>query len=113
MRKLLMLAAAGVLFSGLALVKADDDKKVTISGEGMCAKCALKETKTCQNAVIVTTDGKKETYYLVHTGISKKSHSSMGFCQASKDDPIKVKVTGTVEKKDDKLLMTAEKIDKE
>ena len=113
MRKLLLLAAAGVLFSGLALVKADDEKKVTITGEGMCAKCALKETKTCQNAVIVTKDGKKETYYLVHEGIAKKSHGSMGFCQATKDDPIKVKVTGTVEKKDDKLLMTAEKIDKE
>ena len=113
MRKLLMLAAAGVLFSGLALVRADDDKKVTISGEGMCAKCALSETKTCQNAVIVTKDGKKETYYLVHEGVAKKSHGSMGFCMATKDDPIKVKVTGTVEKKDDKLVMTAEKIEKE
>ena len=37
----------------------------------------------------------------------------MGFCKASKDDPIKVKVTGTVEKKDDKLMMTAETIEKE
>jgi hypothetical protein len=113
MRKLLLLAAAGVLFSGLALVKAADEKKVTITGEGMCAKCALKETKSCQNAVIVTKDGKKETYYLVHEGIAKKSHGSMGFCMATKDDPIKVKVTGTVEKKDDKLVMTAETIDKE
>ena len=113
MRKLLLLAAAGVLFSGLALVKADDEKKVTITGEGMCAKCALKETKTCQNAVIVTKDGKKETYYLVHEGVAKKSHGSMGFCMATKEDPIKVKVTGTVEKKDDKLVMTAETIDKE
>jgi Family of unknown function (DUF6370) len=113
MRKLLLLACAGVLFSGLALVKAADEKKVTITGEGMCAKCALKETKTCQNAVIVTKDGKKETYYLVHEGVAKKSHGSMGFCMATKDDPIKVKVTGTVEKKDDKLVMTAETIDKE
>jgi hypothetical protein len=113
MRKLMMLAAAGVLFSGFVVLAKADDKKVTIEGEGMCAKCALKETKTCQNAVIVTKDGKKETYYLVHEGVSKKSHGSMGFCQASKEDPIKVKVTGTVEKKDDKLFMTAEKIDKE
>ena len=113
MRKLLLLACAAVLFSGLALVKAADEKKVTITGEGMCAKCALKETKTCQNAVIVTKDGKKETYYLVHEGVAKKSHGSMGFCMATKDDPIKVKVTGTVEKKDDKLVMTAETIDKE
>jgi hypothetical protein len=112
MRKLMMLAVAGVLFCGLALVKADDTK-VTIQGEGMCAKCALKETKSCQNAVIVTKDGKKTTYYLVHEGVSKKSHGSMGFCMASKDDPIKVKVVGTVEKKDDKLFMTAETIEKE
>ena len=70
----------------------------------MCGKCALKETKSCQNAVIVTKDGKKTTYYLVHEGVSKKSHGSMGFCRPTKDDPIKVKVTGTVEKKDDKLV---------
>jgi hypothetical protein len=114
MRKLLMVAAVGVLFSGLAFVKADDsDKKVTIEGDGMCAKCALKETKSCQNAVIVTKDGKKKTYYLVHEGVSKKSHGSLGFCMATKDDPIKVKVVGTVEEKDGKMFMTAEKIDKE
>ena len=115
MRKLMMLAVAGVLFCGLALVKADDKgTKVTIEGDGMCAKCALKETKTCQNVVIVTKDDKKTTYYLVHEGVSKKSHGSLGFCQASKDDPIKVKVTGTCEKKDDgKLYVTAETIDKE
>ena len=86
MRKLMMLAVAGVLFCGLALVKADDKgTKITIEGDGMCAKCALKETKTCQNVVIVTKDGKKTTYYLVHEGVSKKSHGSLGFCQASKD----------------------------
>jgi len=113
MRKLLMLAAAGILVSGLAFVKAAEGEKVTISGEGLCAKCALKETKTCQNAVIVTKDGKKETYYLVVNDIAKKAHQKEGFCQATKDDPIKVKVTGTVEKKDDKLMMTAEKIEKE
>jgi hypothetical protein len=112
MQKLLMLAAVGVLLSGLTLVRADD-KKVTIEGDGLCAKCALKETKTCQNAVIVTKDGKKKTYYLVHEGVSKKSHGSLGFCQASKDEPIKVKVVGTVEEKDGKPFMTAETIDKE
>jgi hypothetical protein len=114
MRKLMMLAAVGVLFSGLSLVQADDSgKKITITGEGMCAKCALKETKTCQNVVIVTKDGKKETYYLVANAVAKKAHSRDGFCQAKKDDPIKVKVTGTCEKKDDKLMLTAEKIEKE
>jgi len=113
MRKLLVLAAAGVMFSGLTLLKADDGKKVTISGDGMCAKCALKETKTCQNVVIETKDGKKTTYYIVHDAVAKKAHSRDGFCQATKDDPIKVKVTGTCVKKDDKLELTAEKIEKE
>jgi hypothetical protein len=114
MRKVLMLAAVGVLFSGLSLLKADEkDKKVTIKGEGMCAKCALKETKSCQNAVIVEKDGKKKTYYLVQNDVAKKAHSRDGFCRATKEEPIKVKVTGTVEEKDGKLMMTAEKIEKE
>jgi hypothetical protein len=113
MRKILTLAAVGVLMSGLSLVKADaKGEKITIEGKGMCAKCALKETKTCQNAVIVTKDGKDTTYYLAPNALSKSSHSKLGFCQAKKDDPVKVKVTGTCEKKDDKLVLTAEKIEK-
>ncbi len=114
MRKVLLLTAAGVLFCGVSVLSgAQDDKKVTITGEGMCAKCALKETSSCQNVVIVTKDGKKETYYLAQNDVAKKAHQGEGFCRASKDEPVKVKVTGTVEKKDDKLVMTAEKIEKE
>ncbi len=52
MRKVLILAAVGVLFSGLGLLKADDKgAKVTITGDGLCAKCALKEQPKCQNVV--------------------------------------------------------------
>jgi hypothetical protein len=112
MRKLLMLAVVGVLFSGVSALMANDDKKVTVSGDGMCAKCALKETKTCQNVIIEDKDGKKTTYYLKHEGVSKKSHSSLGFCMASKDNPTKVKATGTVEEVDGKQVMTAEKLEK-
>ncbi len=44
MRKVLALAVAGVLFSGLGMLRADDKgEKVTLKGDGMCAKCALKE----------------------------------------------------------------------
>ena len=88
-------------------------------GSGPClrslvgAKCALKETKSCQNAVIVTKDGEKKTYYLVKNDLANKSHGSMGFCRASKDEPVKVKITGTCEKKDGKLVFTAEKIEKD
>jgi Family of unknown function (DUF6370) len=114
MRKLLMLAAVGVLFSGVSLLKAaDDEKKETIKGEGLCAKCALKETKSCQNAVIVTKDGKKTTYYLEKNDFFKDAHSGLGLCTATKDEPVKVKVTGTVvEKEGKKYLTPTEKIEK-
>ncbi len=114
MRKLLILGAVGVLFSSLGLLKADDSgAKVTIKGAGMCAKCALKEQSKCQNVVIETKDGKETKYYLERNDVANKAHSKIGFCQASKDDPVKVKVTGTCEKKDDKLVVTAETIDKD
>jgi hypothetical protein len=107
MRKLLMLAAVAVLFSGMSLLRAEDEaKKETIKGDGLCAKCALKETKSCQNAVIVTKDGKKTTYYLEKNDFFKDAHQGLGICTATKDEPIKVKVTGTVVKKDDKLYLT-------
>jgi hypothetical protein len=114
MRKVLALAAVGVLFTGLGVLRADDkDEKTTIKGDGMCAKCALKEKDSCQNVVIVTKDGEKKTYYIVHDTVAKKAHQSMGFCRASKDNPAKVKVTGTCKEEDGKLVFTAEKIEKD
>jgi hypothetical protein len=114
MRKLLILSAAGVLFSSLGLLMAaDSGTKVTIKGDGLCAKCALKEQPKCQNVVIVTKDGKETKYYLERNDVANKAHSKMGFCRATKDEPAKVKVTGTCEKKDDKLVVTAETIDKD
>src|SRR5208337_1080306 len=81
---------------------------------GLCAKCGLKDkdAKKCQNAVVVTKDGKKTTYYLAGK-LSDDAHKSLGFCNASKDEPVKVEVTGTCEKKGDKLVLTpTEKIKK-
>jgi hypothetical protein len=114
MRKVLILAAVGVLFSGLGLLKAaDSGDKITIKGDGLCAKCALKEESKCQNVVIVTKDGKESKYYFARNDVANKAHSKMGFCQATKDDPAKIKATGTCEKKDDKLVFTAETIEKD
>lgn len=113
MRKLLALLVAGVIFSGLTVLRADEEgKEITIKGDGMCAKCALKEKDSCQNVVIVTKDGEKKTYYIVHDSVAKKAHGSMGFCRASKDSPAKVKVTGTCKEEDGKLVFTAKKIEK-
>jgi hypothetical protein len=114
MRKLLTLLACGVLFAGVsALAAADEGKKVTITGDAVCAKCALKEAKTCQNVVMVTKDGKTTNYYLEKNEFFKDAHQGLGICQASKDEPIKVKVTGTCVEKDGKHLLTpTEKIAK-
>jgi Family of unknown function (DUF6370) len=114
MRKVLALAAVGVLFSGLGMLRADDKgEKITLKGDGMCAKCALKEQNKCQNVVIVKKEGEKEKkYYIVMDKVGKAAHQKEGFCRATKDDPAKVKITGTCKEEDGKLVFTAEKIEK-
>jgi hypothetical protein len=81
------------------------DKEVALTGEAKCGKCALKETKECQNVVQVEKDGKKITYYLEQNDVSKKFHSEV--CTETK----KVKVTGTVKEVDGKQQLTAKKIE--
>lgn len=110
MGKLFALLAAGVVFSSLSFVAAaEEGKEITITGDGLCAKCALKEAPSCQNAVIVNKDGKKITYYLEKNQFFKHAHTKLGLCDASKDEPVKVKVTGTLEKKDGKHILTPTK----
>jgi hypothetical protein len=116
MRKLLTLLAVGVFCTGLGFLRADEGgKKITIKGDGMCAKCGLKDkdAKKCQNVVIVTKDNKKTTYYLESNKYFGEAHKALGLCTASKDDPVKIEVTGTCEKKGEKLVLTpTEKIKK-
>ena len=85
---------------------ADDDagKKVTVTGMGKCAKCALKETDSCQNVIEAEENGKKVTYYLAKNDISKDFHSNI--CKEAK----KVKATGTVKEVDGKKELTVSKI---
>lgn len=104
MRKLFSLLAVAVMATGLSLVVRAAEEK-TISGEGQCAKCSLKETKTCQNVIVTETDGKKVTYYLEQNPVSKKFHKNV--CSDIK----KVKAVGTVEEKDGKMILTASKIE--
>ena len=109
MRKILALLAVGVLCSGLGFLRAaDDGKTITVKGDGMCAKCGLKEkgiTK-CQNVVIQMKDGKKTTYYLEKNKFSDEAHKGLGMCTATKDEPVMIEVTGICEKKGDKLVLT-------
>ena len=109
MRKLFPVLAAAFLFVGLSFAaRAEDDKEVTKTGDGVCAKCSLKETKTCQNVVQVEEDGKTVKYYLAANDISKKYHGSSGICTGT----VKTKVTGTCKKDGDKMVITATKIEK-
>src|SRR5690606_11050909 len=107
MRKLVSMLGIALLFSGLALsVKAVDDQEKTIEGEGQCAKCSLRETPKCVNAIVVDEDGKKVTYYMDMTNpVAKKFHGKI--CM----DILQVKATGTVKEEDGKKILTPKTIE--
>src|SRR5688572_22834326 len=106
---LLKSIVAGLLMLAVATpplaMAAADEKAETIKGEGKCAKCALKETKECQNAIQVEKEGKKTTYYLVENKVSKDFHENL--CKGSK----KVTAVGSVKEVDGKKQLTATKIE--
>ncbi len=78
-------------------------KEVTLTGEGKCAKCALKKADKCQNVVEVKEGDKTTTYYLKGAA-SDKFHKEI--CGETK----KVEVTGEVSEKDDKKWITVSAI---
>jgi hypothetical protein len=96
---------AGLLLLALATPAIADDKEVTISGEGKCAKCILKEAEKCQNAIQTKEDGKTVTYYLADNDVSKNFHEDL--CKETK----KVTATGTVKEVDGKKQFTVSKIE--
>ncbi len=93
-------ALSVVLGLAVALVVAArvsaEDKEVTLKGTILCAKCELKETKDCTNAIRVKEDGKDVVYYLDDSGKKEKYHKKI--CQATAEGS----VTGTVSEKDGK-----------
>ena len=106
--KLIAVGTAGFLLAGFtsSLFAVDADKEVTITGSMVCGKCVLHETKSCQNVVQVTQDGKTVNYYLKQNDVSKAAHDPI--CGGSSE---KVTVTGTVTEKDGKEIMTPSKIE--
>ncbi len=84
----------------------DSSKEITITGNMVCGKCTLHETKSCQNVVQVVKDGKTVIYYLKQNDVSKAAHDPV--CHG---DSEKVTVTGTVTEKDGKQIMTPTKIE--
>ncbi|MDB6110810.1 MAG: hypothetical protein JWR69_2560 [Pedosphaera sp.] len=98
-------AVATLLLLALVSPAFAEDKTVTITGEGTCGKCALKETEKCQNVIQVDKKGKKVNYYLVQNDVSKDFHENL--CKEAK----KVTATGTVKKVDGKMELTASKLE--
>src|SRR5204863_9496540 len=96
------LLVAGITMAFTPKASAADAK--TITGEGKCGKCALKETKECQNTVTVKEGDRSVVYYLVHTAASKEFHEHI--CKGTK----KVKAVATVKEVDGKRQLTATKI---
>jgi RecG-like helicase len=79
----------------------------TITGEGMCAKCSLKEADKCQNVIEVTSkkNGTKTKIYVVDNDMAKEFHKNI--CKENK----KVTATGTVKTVDGKREITVTKIE--
>ena len=106
MKKLLATFSAAVLLTGVGLMaRAAEDEEVTIRGEGQCAKCSLKETDACQNAIVVEEDGEEVTYYLAKNQVANDFHPKI--CKTTET----VEATGTVKEEDGQKIMTASKIE--
>ena len=95
-----MLAAVALLFAFTVSATAEDKdkaepKKVTLKGTICCAKCELKLQDKCGTVIKVD----KKVYYF-DADSNKKYHKKI--CT----EPMKGTVTGTVAKKDDKMIIT-------
>lgn len=87
-------------------VQAHEDKQVTLSGTLMCAKCGLKQTKSCVNALQVKEGGKTVTYYLEDKRNKEAYHEDLcgGGTKAGS-------VTGNVVEKEGKKWIKVSKVE--
>jgi len=99
---LLGLAVFGFFLAGARA----DDKKVTLKGDILCAKCELKEAKKCTTAIIVKEDGKEITYYFDDKGAKESHHEPV--CGGGRKEGT---VTGTVSEKDGRKYVKPEKVE--
>jgi hypothetical protein len=86
------------VFALVAFVQAQEAEK-TLKGTITCAKCDLKKEDKCTTVIVVKEDGKDVIYYFDDKA-GKAKHKDI--CKEGK----KGTVTGTVEKKGDKNIVT-------
>lgn len=102
--RLTALLGSALLLGSVALA-AEKEKEITLTGMGQCAKCSLKQTSDCQNALVIKNGGKDEVYLLTENDVSKKFHDNV--CT----DVAEIKVTGVVKEVAGKKEITASKIE--
>ncbi|MEA3208605.1 MAG: hypothetical protein QOE70_1662 [Chthoniobacter sp.] len=103
MKKIALLSSTLLAALSLTLQAAEVTK---ISGEAVCAKCNLKEAKSCQMAIKVTgADGKVETILADNNKIAKDFHSEI----CKKDE--KVNAEGIITEKDGKKTIELTKVE--
>lgn len=72
-----------LILVGMAPQVIGAEDSVTLHGIGVCAKCALGQTDTCQNAIKVGEAGGEEVYLLTANDVSKAFHKNV--CSGSAD----------------------------
>ena len=110
-KNIALLASVAALFLVAAVTPAsaaeegkEKKEKVTITGEGKCAKCILKEGDKCQTVIESKEEGKTVKYYVANNEVGKKFEE---VCEQAK----KVTATGTVKEVDGKKVLTPTKIE--
>ena len=98
---------AGLFLFALAAPAFAGDKEVTVTGEGKCAKCILKEGDKCQTVIETKENGKTVKYYVADNEVGKKFADKDAVCEQAK----KVTATGTVKEVDGKKVLTPSKIE--
>jgi uncharacterized protein DUF6370 len=106
-RTALITGIMGLFLFAVAAPAFADDKEVTVTGEGKCAKCLLKEGDKCQTVIETKENGKTVKYYVADNEVGKKFNDKDEVCE----QPKKVTATGTVKEVDGKKVLSATKID--
>ena len=100
--------ALGVLVVGAKAEEkpTEKPKEVTLKGTILCAKCSLKEAKTCTTAIQVKDGDKTVTYLFDDKGNKEDYHETV--CGGDKKEG---SVTGIVAEKDGKKFIKPSKVD--
>jgi hypothetical protein len=103
MKKLIATAAVTGLVLAVSFNAMAEEK--VIAGEGMCARCELEETDSCQNAIQFKDGDKTVTVYLTHNQVSRDFHRNI--CKGRKT----VQAKGNLQETGGRKELTPTKID--